>query len=172
MIIPCFNGKETVRSTLKALCSQVADFGFEVIVVDSSNDGTDQLIQREFPGVHVIHLDQQTLPGSGRNLGIRHAAGDIVAFTDADAVPDPDWIQKISDLHHTMETDAVGGCVINGYPRSITAWVSHLIEFNEWTAHTPAGFVGNNPSVNISYKRQVFQRHFSLGGHAFQPRFD
>jgi len=44
--------------------------------------------------------------------------------------------------------------VINGYPRSITAWVSHLIEFNEWTARTPERFVTNIPSCNLSFKRE------------------
>jgi glycosyltransferase involved in cell wall biosynthesis len=159
VIIPCFNGKETICRTLDAICAQITDFEFEVIVIDSSNDGTDRIIQNKFPKVRLIHLNQQTLPGSGRNLGIQNAAGELVAFTDADAVPDPDWLKKIADLHQAIETDAVGGSVINGYLHSLTAWVSHLIEFNEWTAHTPAGFVLNNPSVNISYKRQVFTQY-------------
>jgi glycosyltransferase involved in cell wall biosynthesis len=159
VIIPCFNGRETICRTLDAVCSQVADFEFEVIVIDSSNDGTDRIIQNEFPKVRLIHLNQQTLPGSGRNLGIQNATGELLVFTDADAVPEPDWLKRIADLHQKIETDAVGGSVINGYPHSLTAWVSHLIEFNEWTAHTPAGFVLNNPSVNISYKSQVFSKY-------------
>ncbi|MBN2104177.1 glycosyltransferase [bacterium] len=159
VIIPCYNGKSTIRQTLKAVCGQQTDFAFEVIVVDSSYDGTDGIIRDEFADVRLIRLEGQTLPGSGRNLGVQHAKGDIVAFTDADAVPDPDWIDNIVRLHDTLKTDAVGGCVINGYTGSPTAWVSHLIEFSTWVESKPAGYVTKIPSVNISYKRSVFKKY-------------
>ena len=159
MIIPCYNGKSTIRKTLRAVCGQQTKFPFEIIVIDSSQDGTDAIIRDEFPDVRLIHLNEQTLPGSGRNLGIQHAHGEIVAFTDADAVPDPDWLDKMVDLHRTHNTDAVGGCVINGYPYSPTAWVSHLIEFSTWTESKPADYVDKIPSVNISYKKEVFQKY-------------
>lgn len=159
VIIPCYNSKATIRQTLTAVCGQQTDFPFEVIVVDSSQDGTELIIQNEFPDVRLIRLNEQTLPGSGRNLGIQYAKGDIVAFTDADAIPDPDWLQKIAVLHETKETDAVGGSVINGYPRSPAAWVSHLIEFGMWGENKPAAYMTKIPSVNISYKSDVFKKY-------------
>jgi glycosyltransferase involved in cell wall biosynthesis len=152
VIIPCFNAIKTIGSILTALKQQKTDFPYEIIVVDSSDDGTTEII-RSFPEVHLIRLERQTLPGSGRNLGVSHAQGEIVAFTDSDCVPDPDWLSRILSQHRSKDTDGVGGCVINGYPRSITAWVSHLIEFNEWTERTPERFVTNIPSCNLSFKR-------------------
>ena len=159
VIIPCFNARDTIRYTLKAVLSQKTKFDYEVIVIDSSNDGTTEIITNDFPEVNCIHLDRQTLPGSGRNLGIRHAMGEIVAFTDADGVPDPDWLSQIALQYKKEDTEGVGGCVINGYPNSLTAWVSYLIEFNEWTEFTPEGFVRNIPSCNLSFKKNVFKKY-------------
>jgi GT2 family glycosyltransferase len=73
-------------------------------------------------------------------------------------VPDSDWLSRIAVLYQKKNTESVGGCVINGYPWNIVGWVSHLIEFNEWTPKTPGGFVKNIPSCNISYKKEVFTR--------------
>ncbi|MFQ5601686.1 MAG: glycosyltransferase [bacterium] len=159
IIIPSFNSKKTIRHTLKALCEQTTQFEYEIIVVDSSNDGSEKIIEREFPQVKLIRLRKQTYPGTGRNLGVRNARGRFVAFTDADCLPDTDWVERIIQTFSERQTEAVGGCLINGYRWSLTAWVGHLIEFNEWTETTPAGFVTNIPSANLAYQRQAFTKY-------------
>ncbi len=158
VVIPCYNAKATIAETLGALEAQELPEPYEVIVVDSSDDGTDAIIRERFPGVELVRLDRQTLPGSGRNLGVRRATGEIIAFTDADCVPGPDWLALLVQRHRELTTDGVGGSVVNGYPGSVTAWISHLIEFNEWTETTAAGFQPNIPSCNLSFKRAVFDR--------------
>ncbi|HWB36149.1 MAG TPA: glycosyltransferase family A protein, partial [Rugosimonospora sp.] len=69
---------------------------FEVIVVDNRPDGTAEravLHQRlgALPGVRVV---SEAYPGisAARNRGVRDARGGIVAFTDDDAVTDPNWL--------------------------------------------------------------------------------
>jgi glycosyltransferase involved in cell wall biosynthesis len=164
VIIPCFNARETISQTLDSVCSQNVNFTYEVIVIDSSNDDTDAIIRTRYPQVRLYHLNEQTLPGSGRNLGVNHARGEIVVFTDSDCVPDSDWLSQIVAQYQDKNIESVGGCVINGYPRNIVGWVSHLIEFNEWTPNTHERFVKNIPSCNISYKKEVFTRfkiHFT-----------
>jgi len=158
VVIPSFNAKKTICQTLNAILNQRTDYKYEVIVVDSSNDGTQELIAQKYPQVRLLRLKNQTLPGSGRNLGIRSARGKYIAFTDADCIPEMDWLQRIAKNFQEINTDAVGGCLINGYPSSITAWVSHLIEFNEWTETTPAGYMTNIPSANLAYKKTTFYR--------------
>lgn len=158
MVIPCYNARSTMGRTLEAIQSQKTDFAYEVIVIDSSDDGTTELVRDHFPDVRLVCLEKKTLPGSGRNLGIREARGEIVAFTDSDCVPDPDWLQRIGDRHRELACDAVGGSVVNGYPKSYVAWVSHLIEFNEWTEKSQEGFVKNIPTCNISYRKDVFRK--------------
>jgi len=159
VVIPCYNAVQSIRETLEAVTGQTVHFSFEILVVDSSDDGTAELIRNGFPGVRLIHLPQRTLPGSGRNLGVREAAGDIVLFTDSDCVPQPGWLQGHYDAHQKHDCEAVGGSVINGYPRHYVAWTSHLLEFNEWTPRSRPGTIWNNPSCNLSLKREAFFRH-------------
>jgi glycosyltransferase involved in cell wall biosynthesis len=159
VIIPCYNGIRTIGKTLEALTNQVTDHVFEIIVIDSSNDGTDAMISKQFPHVRLIHLEEKTLPGSGRNLGVREAKGKFVAFTDSDCIPQPDWLARIMERFRLTECDAVGGSVKNGYPKNYIAWVSHLIEFNEWTPGRRAGWERNNPSCNLAIKREAFDRY-------------
>ncbi|MCG8604526.1 glycosyltransferase, partial [bacterium] len=129
VIIASYNSQRTILKALSALALQRTGNNYEIIVVDSSNDGTPEVVKRSFPEVRLIRLPRQTYPGSGRNLGVKHARGRYVAFTDADCVPEPDWIDNIVKTFTEVNADAVGGCLINGYPNSLPAWVSHLIEF-------------------------------------------
>lgn len=156
--MPCYNARKTIAASLDAIFNQQVDFEYEVVIADSSDDGTDEIIRSRFPQVRLIHLDQLEMPGSKRNLGVRHARGEIVVFTDSDCLPDPDWLAQMVAHHQKIDADGIGGCVINGYPASLATWVSHLIEFSEWTERTPEKYVKNNPSCNLSFKRDVFHR--------------
>ena len=46
-----------------------------------------------------VRMPQRTLPGLARNLGIEMATGELLAFTDADCVPEPLWIAKMVQAH-------------------------------------------------------------------------
>jgi len=159
VVMPCYNARKTITESLKAICDQKTDFGYEVVIADSSDDETDELISSGFPQVRLIHLDRLECPGSKRNLGVRHARGELIVFTDSDCVPPPDWLARIAQAYRKIETDGIGGCVINGYPGTLGSWVSHLLEFSEWTERTPEGYVRNNPTCNLSFKREVFSRY-------------
>ena len=95
VVIPCFNSASTIRMALDALRAQDTEVPFEIIVADSSKDETPQIVKNEYPEVHLIHFDQQTYPGTARNMGIHHARGKYIAFTDSDCLPRRDWIQQI-----------------------------------------------------------------------------
>ncbi len=158
VVMPCYNARKTIAASLDAIFNQQVDFKYEVVIVDSSDDGTDDIIRSRFPQVRLIHLNRLEMPGSKRNLGVRYARGEIVVFTDSDCIPVPDWLTQIAAYHQKIDTEGIGGCVINGYPASLATWVSHLIEFSEWTEKTPKGYVRNNPSCNISFKREMFRK--------------
>ncbi|MCX6151705.1 MAG: glycosyltransferase [Ignavibacteriales bacterium] len=67
----------------------------EIIIVDSapSNDSTFQLVQR-FSDVYYFKETQIGLD-IARNVGLRIAKGEIVAFTDDDARVDPNWLDNL-----------------------------------------------------------------------------
>jgi glycosyltransferase involved in cell wall biosynthesis len=91
VIIPVFQGMETLGACLDALDGQSYS-AYEVIVVDNGdNPGIDTLC-RSHPKVRLCH---HSTPGSysSRNAGIALAQGQLIALTDADCVPHHDWLR-------------------------------------------------------------------------------
>jgi hypothetical protein len=95
----------SLPDTLDGLTRQI-DHNFEVVVVNGpSTDGSSELLEGWSDRVRVINFDEVHL-GKSRNVGIRAAAGDVVAFIDDDAVPEPDWV---SGLRAGFEDERVAG---------------------------------------------------------------
>lgn len=85
--------------------------GFEVVVVGDLPD----LALFDLPGaladgIKYVHMPEANVCRA-RNHAIAHAAGDIVAFCDDDAVPEPDWLRRIVEPFSDTKIAAVGGLV-------------------------------------------------------------
>jgi GT2 family glycosyltransferase len=165
VLIPAYNAAGTIRATLKSLLAQGFDEPFEIIVVDSSSDETPHIIVDEFPNVHLIHKDEQTDPGTARNLGITQAKGEIIACIDADCIAPADWLERMVAAQQAGH-EVVGGTVENGNVEGLIAWAGYLGEFREWLPVGRPRLVDHVPTCNISYHRSIFAR---FGG--FPTRF-
>jgi glycosyltransferase involved in cell wall biosynthesis len=157
IVIPSYNSRNTLPLALRALQSQKTVVGFEIIVVDSSTDGTADLVAGTFPGISLIRSAQRLYPGAGRNRGIREARGEILAFTDADCIADPGWVEAIVEAHQG-DTDVIGGTVDNANPENATGWAYYFTEFNHWAPGAAEGYVGEIPTCCLSMKRSAFDR--------------
>lgn len=115
VVVASYNGARTLRTCLDSL-EQLNYPDYEVILVDDgSTDDTGKLVQPKadgthpFPHVRVIrHLDNAGL-SVARNTGIAAAAGEIVAFTDADCRTDEDWLYFLVSALLEDGFEAVGG---------------------------------------------------------------
>lgn len=123
VLIPAYNAAGTIWATLSSLLAQGFEEPYEIIVVDSSSDETPRVIADEFPTVHLIHRDQQTDPGTARNLGIVQARGEIIACIDADCIAPSDWLRRMVAAQRAGH-EVVGGTIENGNPDSLVAWES------------------------------------------------
>lgn len=84
---------------------------FEVIVVGAENDirshgATDDFVDK----VTYVQCAEQNISKS-RNIGIGHARGEILAFIDDDAAPEPDWLTELVKPFERAGVGAVGGFV-------------------------------------------------------------
>src|SRR6187402_2155965 len=85
VIIPVFNRAELLRETLASLAAQQFT-DFEIIVVDDgSSDGSADVARQSGANVHVFEQTNRG-PGAARNLAIRHATREYLAFLDSDDV--------------------------------------------------------------------------------------
>ena len=67
---------------------------YEIIVVDDGSKDNTLNIVKKFRGVKLIKQIHKG-PASARNLGVKHSKGGVVLFTDADCVPNKDWINNM-----------------------------------------------------------------------------
>lgn len=110
VIIPTYNSNATLAFCLEALAAQ--DYpasDFEVIVVDNASSPPVRAT-REFD--FSLRIVVETRPGSyaARNRGIALARGELIAFTDADCIPDPGWLSvAAAHMRDHPSTDLVGG---------------------------------------------------------------
>jgi glycosyltransferase involved in cell wall biosynthesis len=106
VVICTYNGSATLRACLEgALTLHYPNY--EVIVVsDGSTDSSPQ-IAAEYEGVTVIETSNRGL-SAARNTGMEAASGEIIAYIDDDAIPDPDW------LTHIAATFASGYAAVGG----------------------------------------------------------
>src|SRR5262245_13302207 len=95
VIVPVRDGAETIGTCLDALCAlDYPERVHEVIVVDNrSTDRTRQIVA----GYPVRLVEERAVQSSyaARNRGVVAATGDVLAFTDADCVPDRAWLRAL-----------------------------------------------------------------------------
>ncbi|MCX6875558.1 MAG: glycosyltransferase [Verrucomicrobia bacterium] len=117
VIVCTRNGKERIGKCLRAL-EKMPDAGHEVLVVDDgSGDGTAELVAKEFPHVRLLRLAPGGL-SAARNAGAAAATGDILAFTDDDCEPDPEWVARLRRVFADGRFAAVGGPNLPPRPRT------------------------------------------------------
>jgi len=108
VIIPAFNAGKTLPDTLVALKQQsVSPDEYEVIVVDDGSTDETAALAHRF-GAQCITQPNRG-PAAARNHGVRVARGEIILFTDADCIPDRDWIRQMTLPFQNERTVGVKG---------------------------------------------------------------
>jgi len=156
VVIPSYRASGTLPGVLAALEPQVRERGREVVVVDSSGDGSAGRVCRDFPWVRLVERPERTLPGRARNLGAREARGELLAFVDADVVPQDDYLDVLEG-QLLPGVDLAVAAVCNGTPRSPTGTAGYLLEFLDFAPfrrRPPA----HGASCALLVRRSAFER--------------
>lgn len=112
VIVPVFNDAEHLKICLEALENQTYPKSlYEVIVIDNGSNSTSEIkeVVAEFGQARSTY---EALPGSyaARNKGILLAKGEVIAFTDADCIPRPNWIENgVNNLQQVPNCGLVAG---------------------------------------------------------------
>lgn len=106
VVVCAYNAGSTIRECLEAL-TRVDYPNFEAIVVnDGSTDATGS-IAADFP-VKLITTENRGL-SNARNTGLDVASGEIVAYLDSDAFPDPQWLKYLAWSFLDSDYAGIGG---------------------------------------------------------------
>lgn len=107
----------SLRECLAALATACARHGSgaRVVLVDNGSSAMDAAaLAREAPAGFDFVVVREPQPGlsRARNAGLARVEADIVAFTDDDCLPEPDWLSTLAAHYRAMpEIDAIGGSV-------------------------------------------------------------
>lgn len=113
-----------LRRCLAALGPQV-DGSTEVIVMDNSAGADAKPVVAEFP---FATYGNEPRRGSSfaRNAARRLASAPWLAYLDDDAVPRPDWLERVRRFVDSGPADAVGGLVVTGLPAGTSRRIRSL----------------------------------------------
>ncbi|HUF48541.1 MAG TPA: glycosyltransferase family A protein [Vicinamibacterales bacterium] len=155
VVVPTYNRDCALAGCLDALARQSVDpRRFEVVVIDDgSTDGTTDVCRQQAPRFarFTTHRQANRGPAAARNAGIRMARAPLVAFTDDDCVPPPDWLHRILD-RFASEPDlgGLGGLMIT--PPHQWVPLTHHSDLTAPGTSDYSRFIGTN---NAAYRRDI-----------------
>lgn len=155
VVIPTYERHAQLDCLMERLDAQELS-DFEVVVVDQSASAWDPIRKSHAFPVRYIHSEVKGAVAA-RNLGGFLARGDVIAFTDDDCLPKPDWLFNARRWFRDSAT--VG---LEGFIRS-----DHL-DNPDWRPVTNIGCIGMGfMTANLMVRNTAFQK---LGG--FDLAFD
>jgi len=172
IVICTYNRARLLRETLAAVQAMTPppSCAVEIVVVDNnSTDDTPAVIAEAgnrgpFPIVSL--KERQQGKSFALNLALAHATGDVLALTDDDVLPSPDWIERIVEAFRTQPVTFVFGKVLPRWsqvpppelltPRAQDIWGPlAIVDYGDTPTAYPAGTTNQRLPVgaNLSFAR-------------------
>jgi O-antigen biosynthesis protein len=155
VVVCVYNGERTIDACLASL-KKLSYPNYEVIVVnDGSTDGTQQIAET-YDYIRLVNQENKGL-SEARNVGIRTSKGEIIAFTDADCMADPDWLTYLAARFRSSDFGAVGGPNLSPADDSLIASCvavspgapTHVLLDDEVAEHIPG--------CNMAFRREALE---------------
>ena len=98
LLVSAFNESQVIAAKLEnAIALEYPRDRLEIIVIsDCSDDGTDEIVQQASSrGVRLVRQEPRMGKTAGLNLGVSEARGEILVFSDANAMYQPDAVRRL-----------------------------------------------------------------------------
>ena len=136
-----------------------------IVVIHTSKNLYEEIVKAYVTEnkVKVLFSERSLGAAAARNVGIKAARGDILAFIDDDAVADEKWVEILVETYKELDAVAVGGKIL---PMWLPGKPAYFPEELYWLVGvTHKGFaedkiveVRNAFGPNMSFKREVFEQ--------------
>lgn len=162
IVICTRNRAESLGKALSALERVHSQLPWEAIIVDNASTDDTRDVIRKFEGKWLKYVYAEKIGlGFARELGHRHASGEIISFTDDDCYIDPGYVDAIAQVFREHpEVGAVGGKILLFDPTD-----AHLAidDRTEPVMVEPRQFIkaGAFHGANLSFRRKVLEE---IGG--------
>lgn len=158
VIIPVLNGGDVLGNCLKALKAQTYEGQVEIVVVNDGSTDQSSAVAKKFEGINLIEQENQGR-AIARNCGVAGSSGRIIAFTDADCVPKPDWLEKlVCCLTKNNKRGIVSGSVTISSSANLWQRLDHQAWAHSIGPKAPAGKTLFGSTANMCLLRSVFDK--------------
>lgn len=166
VIVPVYNGEVTLYRCLQAI-EQQDQPPHELIIADNGSDDTSIRIVQDFAKRSTINVKLLEVERRGaaaaRNAAAKVALGDWLAFTDADCVPDSDWLAQGMIAIQQQSCVALAGPAWGTMEGDLSAQLLSLTTLsvgnvNHWRREAGDTGVNGFASANLWINKQVFEQ--------------
>lgn len=164
VIVPLYNSRRHCERLAEGLLTLTAPTGdFEVVLVDNgSSDGTlaaleSALKDAPFPVHFCEELGNQS-SYAARNKGLCYANGSVLAFTDADCKPSPEWLTEGLAALESTGADLAGGQVQFSFARSMPSAAEYIDATRNMQMSQSISREGVAKTANLFVRRSVFDK--------------
>ncbi|MBN1658757.1 MAG: glycosyltransferase family 2 protein [Anaerolineae bacterium] len=159
IVIPMYNEQEAIGQVLESISAAMteSDWPFEVIVVDDGScDDCAQVVER-YDLVRLIRHTRNRGVGAARTTGMKAAAGEIIAMTDADGTyPVQDIPRLVAELERRGHDMVIGA---RRHERGTVRWLRSPAKlFIRWLAV----YLTRQPIPDLNSGLRVFRRSVAL----------
>ncbi len=99
IVIPTYNGAESVSDTLRS-CFEQDMSDLEVVIVDDGSTDNTLEVLRAIDDPRLVIVEQENAgPAAARNHGMRKAQGQYIAFLDSDDIWYPDFLTEVDKIY-------------------------------------------------------------------------
>lgn len=151
IIMPAHNAERFIAEAIVSVLQQTYTNWELLIIDDASTDGTAGVIQQfADPRIQYCLTSRIGSPSGVRNVGLRKAHGELIAFLDADDVYYPNTLEKLSQaLLNNPDYSAVYGFATNMNE------LGELLPENDLLISNPSGEYAAPPDYDHSWKQII-----------------
>lgn len=161
VIIAAWNSEPTLTKCLNSI-TKIQDSAFEILVVDDGSTDRTVSIAADYAGVKLLRTTGIG-PSAARNIAVKMAQGEFIAFTDSDCIVPQDWLTELRRGMTGEDVAGTGG--VQKSPQDETSFARKvhrfLVAFGFMTNYMQTAKsiheVDHNASCNVMYRRSVYE---------------